>query len=452
MADPPLPSDGFDQTLSHFRKKSLTQVKTMPDYLPKTIMIRLEKERKHMGDFYQNGRVTTLHNFRTRSLEDIENSLVQFSKRRPMALVLPSLFSELEGPALGHILDEISRVPYLNEIIIGLDRADRDQFEYAKTYFSRLPQHHRVLWNDGPRLKGLDKLLKEKKIAPMEMGKGRNAWYCFGYAIASGRSEAIALHDCDILTYSRQLLARLLYPVADPKFNYKFCKGYYYRATENRLSGRVTRLLVSPLIKTLKAFFGSVEFIDYLDSFRYPLAGEFSMRADVAKTIRIPSDWGLEVGILSEVLRINPVNRVCQVDIADRYDHKHQPLSQEDPGAGLSKMSIDISKAIFTKLASYGIEFNPGTFRSIKATYFRTALELAEQYHADAVINGLKVDLHAEEAVVDLFAQNIYRAGREFLANPMQSPFVPSWKRVMSAVPDFIDQFFEAVEKDNRGG
>ncbi|MEE8397881.1 MAG: glycosyl transferase [Desulfobacterales bacterium] len=403
-----------------------------------------------MGDFYQNGSITTLHNFRTRSLEDLEASLLSFSKRRPMALILPSLFSELERPALAHILDELSKVPYLNEIVIGLDRANAEEFKHAKSYFSRLPQHHRILWNDGPRLKALDQLLKDKKIAPMEMGKGRNAWYCLGYTIASDRSEAIALHDCDIIDYSRQLLARLLFPVADPQLKFKFCKGFYYRATDTHLAGRVTRLLVSPLIKTLNSFFGPVEYLDYLDSFRYSLAGEFSMRADVAKTIRIPSDWGLEVGILSEVLRNTAINRICQVDIADRYDHKHQSLSLDDPTGGLSKMSLDISKAIYVKLAAYGAVFSMATFRSIKATYFRVAHELVEHYYADAKINGLELDVDREEAMVDLFAQNIYKAGEEFLSNPMQTPFVPSWKRVMSALPNFLQEFHEAVELDNQ--
>jgi glucosyl-3-phosphoglycerate synthase len=90
-----------------------------------------------------------------------------------MSLVLPSLFSELEGPALGPILDELTQVPYLNEIVIGLDRADEEQFSYAKEYFSRLPQHHRILWNDGPRLRAIDKMLADKGLAPTEMGKGR---------------------------------------------------------------------------------------------------------------------------------------------------------------------------------------------------------------------------------------------------------------------------------------
>ena len=73
-----------------------------------------------------------------------------------------------------------------------------------------------------------------------------------------------------------------------------------------------------------------------------------------------------------------------------------------------------------------------------------------EPYYADAVINGLSIDRHQEEAVVDLFAQNIYRAGEKFLSNPMQTPCVPSWNRVISALPDFPEKFQAAFEQDNR--
>ena len=403
-----------------------------------------------MGDFYQNGLVTTLHNFRFRPLEDMERRLLEWSEQRPMALVIPSLYSELDGPALSGIIDELEKVKYLNEIVIGLDRANGKEFERAKEYFGRLPQHHRILWHDGPRLTAMDKLLKEKKIAPSEMGKGRNAWYCFGYLISGGKSEAIALHDADIITYDRSLLARLLYPVANPTFNYRFCKGYYFRSDGEQLRGRVVRLMITPLLRTLKKFFGSMEYLEYLDSFRYPLAGEFSMRVDVVKTIRIPSDWGLEVGILSEVHRNNSTNRICQVEIADRYDHKHQPLSEDDPRSGLSKMSFDIAMAIFIKLAQNGIIFSRGMFRSIRSTYFRIALDFVEQYYSDASINGLRLDRHEEELTVDLFAHNIYRAGEEFLSNPDHAAFIPSWKRVSSAIPDYLEQYYEAVEEDNR--
>ena len=59
-----------------------------------------------MSDFYQNGIISTLHNLRTKSLDDLEKNLESFAKSRPMALVLPSLFSELEKPALQLIVEE----------------------------------------------------------------------------------------------------------------------------------------------------------------------------------------------------------------------------------------------------------------------------------------------------------------------------------------------------------
>jgi len=402
-----------------------------------------------MGDFYQNGLVTTLHNLRNRPYNDMELSLKSLSEQRPMALVIPSLYSELKGPALKNIVDVLEKVNYLNEIIIGLDRANEDEYKHAREYFSRLPQRHRILWQDGPRLRAMDAMLKEKRIAPNEMGKGRNAWYCFGYLIASNLSEAIALHDADVLTYSKEMLARLFYPVVNPIYNYRFCKGYYYRSDGEKLRGRVVRLLMTPLLRTLKKLCGPMDYLEFLDSFRYPLAGEFSMRVDVIKTIRIPSDWGLEVGILSEVHRNNSPNRICQVDIADRYDHKHQPLSEEDPEKGLSKMCFDISRAIYIKLAQNGIIFSPGMFRSIRSTYLRIALDFVEQYDSDATMNGYKFDRHEEERTVDIFAHNVYNAGISVLDNPDHGSYIPSWKRVMSAIPDYLERFYEAVEQDN---
>lgn len=403
-----------------------------------------------MGDFYQNGLVTTLTDMRIRPVEDLEDELIRFSEDRPMGLIIPSLYSELEKPALENIIQELARVPYLGEIVIGLDRANEDEFNHAREYFGRLPQHHRVLWNDGPRLRALDKKLKDLHIAPDQLGKGRNAWYCFGYMTASGKSEAIALHDADILTYERSLLARLFYPVANPSFNYRFAKGYYYRANSEKLHGRVVRLLVTPLLRALKKFFGALEYLEFLDSFRYPLAGEFSMRADVIKTIRIPSDWGLEVGILSEVHRNNSTNRICQVEIADRYDHKHQEVSPDDPEKGLHKMVHDIAMAIFIKLAQNGVVFSRGMFRSIRSTYFRIGLDFVEQYNSLAAFNGIEYNRHQEEETVDLFSRIVYKAGEDVLTHWDHGVFIPSWKRVMSALPDFMDEFYEAVELDNK--
>ena len=401
-----------------------------------------------MSDFYQNGIITNLHNLRVQDAASLEKELVSFSKIRPMGLVLPSLYSELLSPALENIVKELRDVKYLNQIVIGLDRATKYEYRDALNYFSRLPQEHFVLWNDGPRLKAIDKKLHKLKLAPQEMGKGRNVWYCFGYILATNKVESVALHDCDILTYNKELLARLIYPVANPNFNYQFCKGYYSRVSANKINGRVCRLLVTPLIRSLIKIFPANEYLEYLNSYRYALSGEFSLRTEVLNDIRIPSDWGLEIGVLSEMNRNYATNRICQVDIADKYDHKHQELSETDASKGLSKMSIDISKSIFRKLATTGLVFNNETFRSIKATYFRVALDFVETYNNDAIMNGLSFDIHEEEKAVELFAENIMNAGSHFLAHPMETPFIPSWTRVNSAYPELREEIINAVKLD----
>lgn len=401
-----------------------------------------------MGDFYQH-KITTLHKLVDRPIEEIEAELTRFSTTRPMSLVLPSLYSELSGSALPGILNELTQVPYLAEIVIGLDRADEAEFGHAREYFGRLSQRHRILWNDGPRLRALDEELIDKGLSPKESGKGRNVWFCYGYVLASARSDAIALHDCDIVTYKKELLARLFYPIANPLFSYEFCKGFYYRAADGRLNGRVCRLLVTPLIRALKQVLGSLDYLDYLDSFRYPLAGEFAMRVDVVKELRIPSDWGLEIGLLSEVHRNLASKALCQVEIADAYDHKHQSLSVEDPQAGLSKMSVDIAKAIYRKLAIQGVVLTKETFRTIKAVYYRNALDFVDMYYADGLINGIYLDRHEEEQAVELFAKNIILAGDLYLDNPLDTPFIPCWNRVTAAIPDFLDRLYAAVELDN---
>lgn len=404
-----------------------------------------------MSDFHQGGIVATLHNLTKRSTTELEAELMEFSKVRPMGLILPSLYSELQTKALPHIVEELKEASYLGDIVIGLDRATESEYRHAIEFFSKLPQRHKVLWNDGPRLRAIDRQLQDMGLAPEEEGKGRNVWYCIGYTLATGRAQAIALHDCDILTYDRGLLARLIYPVANPQFSYQFSKGYYSRLSDGKLNGRVTRLLVTPLLRSLEQVLGRDspgDYLRYMDGFRYPLAGEFSFRKEVIPDIRLPSDWGLEVGVLSEMHRNYSPNKICQVDIADVYDHKHQEMSLEDKNKGLSKMSIDIAKLIFRKLATKGVVFSSETFRALKASYFRTALDFVEMYKNDATINGLKVDVHKEEEAVELFAKNLIIAGDHFLESPMETPFIPSWSRVQSAIPDIFDQLLQAVDED----
>ena len=407
-----------------------------------------------MGSFYQNGIVANLHDFSygtssERNYKKLENELIKFSKKNPMELILPCLFSEISGKALPKIINEINKTKFLNHIVIGLDRANKNQYTEAANFFENLKIPYSILWNDGPRLMELDKELKEKGLSPKEFGKGRNVWFCIGMTLARGKAESIALHDCDILTYEKSLLAKLFYPVANPVFNFQFCKGYYPRVADGKMNGRVSRLLVFPLLLAMEKTIGRSEYLDFMKSFRYPLAGEFSFRKNLLPRLRIPSDWGLEIGVLSEMQRNHSSNRICQVDLAQKYDHKHQDLSENDDNSGLSRMSIDITKALIRKLATQGNIFTLETFRSIKATYYRAALDMIDIYRSDAQMNGLNFDSHIEEKTVELFALNIMKAGESFFENPMETPFIPTWNRVLSAIPDFLDRLKLSVELDN---
>jgi len=244
------------------------------------------------------------------------------------------------------------------------------------------------------------------------------------------------------------MLARLCYPVTSPNLDYEFCKGYYSRVTD-KMHGRVTRLFVTPLLRSFKKILGHLPLLEFLDSFRYPLAGEFSMDVDLARVNKIPGDWGLEIGMLAEVYRNCAVRRVCQVDIADTYEHKHQALSHDDPSKGLLKMCIDISKSLFRTLASEGVVFSDGFFKTLISTYVRTAQDMLKRYEDDAAINGLKFDRHEESLAVETFTGGIKSAAEIIMNDPLGVPLIASWDRVTSALPDVLDMIKSAVDEDN---
>ena len=402
-----------------------------------------------MSDFFQNGEIATFHRLKHRDLAELEKELEDATSHRPISLVLPYIPVELHGAGLPKIVKELKEVKYLKNIIVAIGRANAEEFKKAKDFFSVLPQKPKLIWCTGPKIKKLYDILAEKGINVGDDGKGRSAWTAYGYILALEDSQVIALHDCDIATYDRDLLARLCYPVAHPNIGFDFCKGYYSRVTD-RMHGRVTRVFVTPLIRALKETLGSNQFLEYLDSFRYILAGEFSMDTDVARLIRIPGDWGLEVGVLAEIHRNCALRRICQVDLSDNYEHKHQPLTLVSPNKGLLKMGTDIAKTIFRTMASMGYTLTNEFFLTLRASYLRIAQDHIARYEYDSEINGLLYDRHNEGSTAEAFVQCIVSAGQQFLEAPFEAPQIPNWNRVISAVPNIFDLLFDAVEQDNK--
>ncbi len=405
-----------------------------------------------MADFQQSGVITTLHRLTGGGVDRLERELLDYSPQRPIALVLPCLFSELRGDGLKVIVDVLRSVPYLRQLVVSIDgtrsRADYDEmrrfWEGVSTLGGGGPT---FLWSSGPRVEALYQRLRMEGLGPGESGKGRGTWLAYGYVLATNVSRVIAVHDCDIRTYSREFLARLCYPTANPNLHYEFAKGYYARVSD-RLYGRVTRLFVGPLLRAMKAVLGSLPLLDFLDSFRYPLAGECSMTTDQARMNRIPGDWGLEVGMLSEVYRNCSLKRICQVELAENYDHKHQILSEENAGAGLHRMVVDIASSLIRNLASSGVEFDAGFLNTLTAAYVRTAQDAIASYNDDALLNGLSFDRHEEEVAVETFTRALRAAGLGFVRDPLGNPQIPNWNRVTSALPEFLGELREVVEAD----
>lgn len=400
-----------------------------------------------MADFHQTGMVTTLHRLKPNNIERLEADLEKFTRNKPIGLVLPALYSEFETMAMQRIVAELKNVKYLERIVVALGRATAEQFQRARSFFNGFYTPVTVMWVDGEATQGLLRMLAERGLAAGVDGKGRSCWLAYGYLLAKRDCDLIALHDCDIVNYDRQLLARLCYPVAHPNLGFEFCKGYYARVTD-RMHGRVTRLFVTPLVRSMLDLAPEASFLRFFDSFRYALAGEFAMDINLARVNRIPADWGLEVGVMAEVYRNCAVSRICQVDLTDNYEHKHQALSADDPTKGLRRMAGDIAKSLFRTLAAEGVLFSADHFRSLEVRYVRRAQDTIARYYADAMLNGLKFDRNAEETAVASFARSLREAAAEFIEDPQGLPLIPNWNRVLAAIPEFFELLQNAVEKD----
>jgi glucosyl-3-phosphoglycerate synthase len=303
-----------------------------------------------------------------------------------------------------------------------------------------------ILWSEAPAIQRFMKDLDEAGLHVGSSGKGRACWLAMGLLLAEERVDYMAFIDADIMDFSRAMVARLILPALDPIMDFDFVKAYYARFS-NRLHGRVTRLFLSPLLAAFTRLIGADPYIRYLSSFRYALSGEFTVQRDLASRMRLPSDWGLEIVSLFEALRHRAPVRVCQVEITDRYDHKHQEMSAHDPSSGLNRMARDVGTHLLRTLAAAGVILSEGLFKSLVAAYQREAEDAVADSYGVAAINGLRYDRHEEEMELDVFSRALRQAIDEFQADPSGPPLVPNWSRVWAGVSDAGLRLMAAVQE-----
>jgi glucosyl-3-phosphoglycerate synthase len=389
-----------------------------------------------MADFYQNGTIATLHRLGDPDYSVLEDELNAISSSRHLALVLPCHARDLASPALQSIVHELQLTRFIHHIVVGLDGADATAFEVARKIFASLPCPVSILWNDGPHISGIIKSLEATGLAPGGIGKGRNMRLCLAHALASTTAVAIAVHDCDIINYSRHLLVRLAYPVMHPEMGFEVAKGYSARFS-SRLDGRVMRLLLTPLLTAMDCLPGFEQSPGPLRWFRYPLSGEVCLSRRVAAGLRFPSDWGVETGMMVDLFRICETDRICQVDIAESYDHKHQSLSENDPAAGLNKMACDVALCLLRSLPKDSPHPSPEALEHMLKRYLVSAAGLLRFYAADARMNLLEHDQAHEQHTIHLFSKSIRRAIQLFLDSPSCPAGSPSCADIESIHPHF---------------
>ncbi len=408
-------------------------------------------------DLHQNPKIKTYHMLND-SLASRKNTREKLRNYKGgIALVLPSLYKEIQGEGLPIIGEKLKDVDYINQLVVVLDGpSTQKNFDEFSEFFSGLPGDPKIVWTEGKKVKTLYESLKEKDLDFNHRGKGRAVHLANGFILATGKSRVIAMHDCDIKTYDTSIVDRLVYPIA--RRGDEFCKGFYSRHTNEKMYGRVTRLFITPLLRALKKVDSikknedAMEFLEYMESFRYPSAGEVAMRRGVARTIRMPYDWSLEVGMLAEVYENMSLDKICQSELLGvGYEHKHQDLYQDDREKGLHKMSREISKSIFRTLARHhGVTFTDDIFRTLEQLYVKEAEKLIDVYEGEAEINALDYNRHEEKVIVETFANKSLKEAKEEYNRYVESePTLPSWERIISADPHFFKKFEDAVGEDN---
>ena len=304
------------------------------------------------------------------------------------AVVIPIAGETLAAVTPEHIFDTVEAVGPA-EVVVPL-RAPADVAEAFREWTEGFDLSVTVLWCDAP---GIERALAAEGLGG-ERGKGRDVW--LGLGVAASRAEYVAVHDADATTYTESHLPRLLAPLA---MEHSFVKGYYARVENDQLYGRLTRLFVAPLLDALDSRHDD-QLLQYLSAFRYPLAGEVAMTADVARQVRAQRTWGLEVGMLGEAYRVAGERGTAQVDLGI-HQHDHRPVDGDE---GLSNMAPPVGDALFRVLADHGVDVE---YDSLRSAFRETADRLVDQYATEAAFNGLSYETEAERDQCRLYESAI---------------------------------------------
>ena len=399
---------------------------------------------EHRMDF-QQGLITTVHDYSLGNLDAL--AFNRELNQRATTLLIPCLMEEFSRPALALIRDTLASLKGLNRLVIALAAPTAEDVAHAEAFFSGMPFPVQVHWTNGPAVRHLLESMGELGLdVTGPPGKGWAVWQ--GLGVACQDAEVVGLFDADIRTFGSAYPERMLRPLLDRSYGVSYVKAFYSRLSleTQALQGRATRLFVGPLLVSLEQIFGPLPYLRYLQSFRHPLAGEFAFTADLAMNLRIPSDWGLEVGLLSEVFRHVAPSRIAQVDLG-LFDHKHKELGSK-PSEGLQRMAGEIFGTVLRGLMEHeGSVMTMDQIPTLEVLYRRVGEDRVRQFGIDSAINRLPFDRHGEELAVHRFAELLRHGLSDLMASPIAHQ-LPSWSRLKSCNPSLQADLSAAGQAD----
>jgi glucosyl-3-phosphoglycerate synthase len=259
--------------------------------------------------------------FHANEFQDL-NYLVSLKRERGLtiSLALPALNEE---ETVGNVIETIKKsmvldVPLLDEIVlIDSNSTDRTR-EIAQDLGIPVYTHQSILPEYGSR-----------------RGKGEALWkslYCT-------QGDVVIWLDTDIVNIHPRFAYGLIGPLL-LRPDIQFIKGFYRRPlrvgdkVQAGGGGRVTELTARPLLNL---------FYPELSGVIQPLSGEYGGRRSALEQLRFFSGYGVEIGLLIDMLDRFGLNAIAQVDLQERIHH-NQPLE------ALGKMSFAIIQAVMHKL------------------------------------------------------------------------------------------------------
>jgi glucosyl-3-phosphoglycerate synthase len=287
----------------------------------------------------------------------------QAGRQRTVSLILPA--RNVAG-TIGVILDEIrrhnDRTGLLSQVIVVDADSPDGTADIARAHGAEVYSENELLPGYGPA-----------------QGKGDAMWRSLSVA----HGDIIMFTDSDTADFGGHFISGTLGPLlTDPGI--LFSKAAYRRpfATGGQSvadgGGRVTELMAKPLLNF---------FYPELAGFVQPLAGEFAATRELLWQIPFLTGYGVELGIMIDVLSVAGLAALAQVDLGSRQN-RHQPLLD------LARMSSTVLRALARRaelpereLMAPGL---PGVW----------ALRRPEIYlHAVATEDGLRLDEHLNALV-----------------------------------------------------